>query len=91
MYQIGIVGRKNYDKIRKENEFTTDRSCEKYIEEKAEYSITIGNLEDDVEKTTNLCRERETELEMERRQRQEEQEEWAQFQQVGLPKQETKS
>ena len=58
------------------------RSCEKYIEEKAEYSITIGNLEDEVEKTTNRCRELEGELEIERRQRQEEQDEWAQFQQV---------
>ena len=58
------------------------RSCEKYIEEKAEYSITIGNLEDEVEKTSNRCRDLEGELEVQRRQRQEEQDEWAQFQQV---------
>ena len=58
------------------------RSCEKYIEEKAEYSITIGNLEDEVEKTSNRCRDLEGELDVQRRQRQEEQDEWAQFQQV---------
>ena len=58
------------------------RSCEKYIEEKAEFSITVGNLEDEVEKTSNRCRDLEGELDIERRQRQEEQDEWAQFQQV---------